>query len=103
MGATDRGRRGSRRVGRLAAAACAVAACKSAPPGGAQSTNQNNFVCPPVAVAWTGVKVVNETLAPNPGADPAAPVAVAAGQCGTIYVQWNTSGAATVSRFGSEL
>lgn len=96
--------RARRAVGLLAAGATvavsAVAACALAPPGGPTSSPQPPLGCPPVAL-FSGVKVVTETLAPNPGADPAAPVALAAGQCATFYVQWNTTTGATLSRFST--
>jgi hypothetical protein len=79
--------------------------CWAAPAEKSQSISQS-YAQLWQMLAWTGVKVVKETLAPAPGADPSAPVAVAGGLGGRIYVQWNSATAATVSRFdaiGNEL
>src|SRR4051812_11996229 len=106
MRRTERGRKAGRGVWPLAlAAAVAGTACQPLQQGSVTPSNQanNGFTS---LLAWTGVKVVKETLAPNPGADAGGPVAVAGGIGGRIYVQWNATATATISQFtpsGTEL
>ena len=84
-----------RGVSVVAAALAATAACMPAPPNTGIS-NPNNI---PQVLAWTGVRAVAATL--TTPADPAAPVALAEGMGGAIYVQWNTTTAATITRFNA--
>jgi hypothetical protein len=56
---------------------------------------------PGPVIAWTGVKVVKETLAPKPGANPTAPLAVAGGLGGAIYVQWQEATSSTIALFSA--
>jgi hypothetical protein len=78
-------------------AAAALGACKSTSPSQTSSSIPTNAGTVSLQ-AWTGVKVVKESLDPMTLVDPAAPVAVSGGLSG-LYVQWNRGTSAAVSLF----